>query len=99
MRINEESIVGNIEKNPICQVELQVYRAYFDGKEKKRSDILRQYIITGMNGASYHGFPTLSFGPWYQPVHHGYPFHSIWHPSHFPPHQQHYSAPVWQGRY
>ncbi|WP_394584001.1 hypothetical protein [Cytobacillus firmus] len=43
---------------------------------------MRQYIITGMNGAHYYGYSQTQYGPWCQPIQQGYPYHSIWHPSH-----------------
>ncbi|WP_026582228.1 hypothetical protein [Bacillus sp. J33] len=58
---------------------------------------MRQYIVTGMNGAHYYGFPQIAYGPWFQPIHHGSPFHSIWNQSHFH-NTHHYFAPVWQRR-
>ncbi|WP_404359234.1 hypothetical protein LG291_11920 [Cytobacillus firmus] len=51
---------------------------------------MRQYIITGMNGAHYYGYSQVQYGPWCQPIQQGYPYHSIWHPSHL--HSQHYTA-------
>ncbi|MDF2035713.1 hypothetical protein P2R12_01790 [Cytobacillus oceanisediminis] len=51
---------------------------------------MSQYIITGINGAHYYGYPQMQYGLWWQPIHQGYPYHSIWHQSHY--HSQHYTA-------
>ncbi|KAF0817016.1 MULTISPECIES: hypothetical protein [unclassified Cytobacillus] len=58
---------------------------------------MRQYIITGMNGAHYYGYPQIQYGPWWQAIHQGYPFHSVWHQSHL--HTGHYIVVTQQGYY
>ncbi|WP_264805729.1 hypothetical protein [Cytobacillus sp. NCCP-133] len=56
---------------------------------------MRQYVITGINGAYYFGYPQ-PYGPWFQPAHHGYPYHSIWEQSH--PHSHYHHYPYLQGK-